>query len=317
MFQSDPQLPKSLQAMILDAQAALSKPKLAEEADGEYESIWRSVDEWNERLARGEYEQALYWQCAAEDCEEAGDWNGAIEAHRQILELSDTSDVEQSRAYSQIAAVQRVLGDDEDALESYHLASMLARPLSDVLCRHYSCNEAKHLCRMGRADEARQLIEETLAAHGEALSVDHLGMGRLLTVLACCELANAELQSAQESLDVAWQWLEALRQPYEEVGSMNDAVGLIAAFAAWWQVSAGLSELNNDDDAAIEALCKARDLATQCAEHSGWSRYDFDHYQMQVLRELAAASSKADRFEQASEAMQKANAIRVRRKFPS
>jgi tetratricopeptide (TPR) repeat protein len=317
MIQPDPGSPRSLQAMILEAQAAMSQPKRAKEADDECESILTSADAWFERLARGEYEQILYWRCAAEDCEEAGDWAGAIQAHRQILTSPDASDVDRSQAHSEIAMVQRVLGDDENARESYHLASTLARPLTDVLCRHYSCNEATQLCRMGCADEARQLIDEALAAHQEALSVDHLGMGRMLIVLAKCEMAKAELQSARESLELAWEWLESLRQAYESEECLKDAVGVGSALAVWWQVSAELYQLNDDNDAAIMALCKARDLATRCAEHSGWSRYDFDFYQMNVLIKLVAAYAKGDRFEKASEVMKKAIEIRVRRKFPT
>lgn len=276
----------------------------------------RFADDWWEQLSRGEYDQSLYWECVAEDCEDAGDWNDAIAAYRQILDLPEAHEYERGKAYSCLAAIQRLLGDEDASLESRHNASAIGRPFSNVLARQYLCSEASQLLRMNRINDARRLFEEGLATHDENDLVDHLGMAKLLTVFAQCELADNQPESARKSLTAAMGWLESLRAAHESVGAMEDAIGVVAAYARWWQAAAAEFDLTGDYESAIDALCKARDYATQCAEECGWSRYDFDHYQMNVLRELAAQYSKQERHECAREAMRKANEIRARQKFP-
>jgi hypothetical protein len=97
---------------------------------------------------------------------------------------------------------------------------------------------------------------------------------------------------------------------------MKDAVGVTSAYGRWWQATAERFELDSDYASAIDALYKARDLATHCAEDSGWSRYDFDLYQMKVLRELSATCLQQARYEEAGAALQRADEIKSRRKFP-
>jgi hypothetical protein len=124
---------------------------------------------------------------------------------------------------------------------------------------------------------------------------------------------DGEHYLASESLRFAWEWLEGRDRIFEDGDTMP--LGIVAAYARWWQTSAKEFALAGDSSSAIDALCKARDLAAQCARE--WPRYDFDLYLMHVLRELAAAYSKDDRFEEAKEAMAQAHEIQLRRKFPN
>src|SRR6266480_8157551 len=75
------ELPKSLQSLIACAKAAVSNWDVNEDAD---DSKMQAGHDWTVRLSRGEYEDYLYWECVAEDCEEAGDWSGAKSAYRRI-----------------------------------------------------------------------------------------------------------------------------------------------------------------------------------------------------------------------------------------
>jgi tetratricopeptide (TPR) repeat protein len=262
-----------------------------------------------------EYEPTLYWECVADDCEEAGDWTGAKAAYQQVLQLPDAGQFDRCKALSQLAGIQHLLGEEDDALESFHSASELAGSSSDILARHYYVNEATYLLGVGQRNEARKLVEEALENYDETQLTDHLGIARLLTLYSRCQMYDGELESASESLRLAWEWLEGIEPLYEVDNTMP--LGIVGAYARWWQASAKRFELAGDDESAIDALCKARDLATQCAEQDdGWFRYQSDYYQMHVLRELATAYSKDDRFEEASEAEQKADEIQQRRKFP-
>jgi hypothetical protein len=76
-------LPASLQSRISEAKAAVETWQDEDEPD----EILDGVRDYFVRLSRGEYDEPLYWECVAEDCEAAGDLMGAIAAYRKMAEV--------------------------------------------------------------------------------------------------------------------------------------------------------------------------------------------------------------------------------------
>ncbi len=112
------------------------------------------VRDWTLRLSRGEYEDHLYWECVAEDCEEAGDWAKALSAYSAILNLPKLDSLDYARACSAIGAIHSLLGDDLAVSASYRLASAKSEDDVRVLWRHFIANEVWHLSRMGHVRRA-------------------------------------------------------------------------------------------------------------------------------------------------------------------
>lgn len=112
------ELPKSLQAMIADAKTAIANWDPNEDAD---DHILQGVRDWTLRLSQGEYDDNMYWECVAEDCEENGDWEGAITAYRRILD-PQPSGFDHWKACLDIAFIYNLLGDSKAALRYYQRA---------------------------------------------------------------------------------------------------------------------------------------------------------------------------------------------------
>ena len=145
------ELPKSLQSMIADAQQAIGNWGPEEETDSE---TLQSSQEWLLRLSRGEFEERLYWECLADDQEEAGDWQGALASHQKILGLPGLSSVECSKAHSAIALIQRLLGDYEAELAARRFPGALAA--------------TKALVRKARLSPPADLVDEAARAFSRA-----------------------------------------------------------------------------------------------------------------------------------------------------
>ena len=105
MAPSAGELPKSLQSMIADCQRAIANWDSDDDGD---DPVVQSSRDWLEKLSRGEYEDQLYWECTAEDCEEAGDWKGALSAYRKIIDLPNPRCLDIPKAYSAIGFYSRL-----------------------------------------------------------------------------------------------------------------------------------------------------------------------------------------------------------------
>src|SRR5262249_18535368 len=140
-----------------------------------------SMHEWTLRLSRGEYQEDLYWECIAEEREERGEWNAAIDAYRKILDLSDASYFELCKAHVSIGTLQALLWQDAAALASFRAVSSIctANDSSLILWRFYVRHEISQLLRTGHTRRARKLIDCALVANFDEEVVNYLTMADL------------------------------------------------------------------------------------------------------------------------------------------
>jgi tetratricopeptide (TPR) repeat protein len=307
------ELPKSLQQMIADCRNAVANWDPKEDAD---DPFLKSAHDWTLRLSRGEYEAHVYWECVADDCEEVGDWEGALSAYRRILDISDQLGTTHSKTFSAIAAIQRLCGDDEAALRSYRSASAEVAKHSRVMGRARCINEASQLIRLGRIRRARKLIRRALTSR-QGEFVDHLGTARLLIALAKCELACDKLVDAAQSLQIAWEWLDALVQSYADgAESMRQAAGIHLAYATWWSTEAKRRRIAREGDAEIEALRNAIEKVRLCFSPCGWQAPWHDLTLMNLLLQLADAYDRHGMSADSAVSRDESESIFAKRRFP-
>jgi tetratricopeptide (TPR) repeat protein len=308
------ELPKSLQSAIADCRNAVANWDAEEGAN---DPILQAGNDWMLRLSRGEFEQDFYWECVAEDCEEAGDWWRAIEAYRKILDLPDLYSFNYSKAHTLIAAIHRLLGDDAAALASYEAATAALLPHDEgIFWRHRIGNQIFQLVRMGHIRRARRLVRRGLENH-EHESVDHLGIARLLIGLARCELAVQQPDRACQFLQQAWHWLDTLVQSFEDDSeSLRAAAGIDSTYVTWWRTEATRRRLTDDTGGEIEALQHAIEKTRLCFDPGGWQRPWHELALMRLLLRAADAYDEASRPFDAAASNAAADEIFSRRKFP-
>lgn len=313
-----PELPKGLQAMIADAQVAIANWDADEDAnDPDFQFVGQFMRDWTLRLSQGQYDDELYWECVADDLEEAGDWRGAVSAYRRILDLPSASLTEHCKAHASIAAIQRMLGEDNAALESFRNATRKAREFHLLLWRRYVRSEISQLLRMGFVRRARSLVRKGFAAH-EPETNDHLGIAQLLILSAQCDLARGRPAEAAKSSQLAWDWLDVLVQDVLSVreDGLRDASGVHRTYANWWCTEAKRHRLAGEGASEIDALSNAIERARLCFDRDGWRAHWDDLALMHILLQIADAYDRHGQKANAEVARTEAEEIRARRKFP-
>ena len=185
-------LPRSLQSLIADAQRSQLQRETTEAPEEEYDWINESIDEFFDGLCRGEYTEDLYWECVTDDCEEDGDWDGAKAACQKIIELEDDSIFVRCKAYSRLAGLHALLGEENFALENYHAATLESKNDDcDVFHRLCLYRESWQLIRMARFRAASVLAREGLSMREDDFA-DFI-QAELLTALAMCYLAKGRI----------------------------------------------------------------------------------------------------------------------------
>ncbi len=295
--------------MIADAKNAVDQWQPDE--DGDDPGI-RAANDWTLRLSRGEYDNWLYWECAAEDCEEAGDWLGAIAAYRKMVEIPNLFSYFLAKAHKSIGMVQGLLGDDRGALRSYRTAASTLVLFGDspFLWPSFIGNEIAQLLRMGQIHGARKLVQRGLATHSDE-SVDHLGMALLLIRSAQCDLASRKLVEARQSLECGAAWLDALLQSFGDVLDDDNLFpkGICSAAAMRWLTEAKRRRLANEGDSEIEALERAIQEARRCFDPQGWQGIWDDLRLMYILDEIADAYARHGKAAEANTARAEADEI--------
>jgi tetratricopeptide (TPR) repeat protein len=304
------ELPKSLQSLIGDAKAAIADWGSTEDADDP--ELMQFMRDWTERLSRGEFEDYLYWECVAEDCEELGDWEGAKAAYSNIL---DGPSIHYWKALSTLGSLQHMLGEHDAALKSFASAAKSELPKGSVLWRHTIVKQAWQLLLMARVRQAQRLTRSGLSTLPRC-SDDYLGQAKLYIAAAACHLASNKTEAAQKALSQAWELLESLRATLEVHDQMHDALGVHYTYGVWWRVEATRRRLSGEGGQEIAALECAVEKARFCAGPSGWPRWDFDLELMRTLVELTAAFERQGRTQEAAATRAEAEALRIRRHFP-
>lgn len=298
--------------MIAECQRAIADWETEEEGhdpDAEF------VKDWTLRLSQGEYEDRLYWECVAEEHEENGDWQSAIDAYREIIKLPTASLFEQCKVHSSIGQIQRLLGDNTAALDSYSLVSAKAQQECTAVRQHFAAGEIWQRLHMGEIGAARKLIRQALPEYGGE-SGDYLGVARLLTMGASCEIIDENPDDAGYALQQALQWLEAAQDLFRDEESMRDAKGIHLGYANWWSVEANRCQINGDIHSEIFALEQAREKTELCFDPDGWQVPWDDLRLMNILLRLSNAYVRDGKPGEAASARKEADTIFARRKFP-
>ncbi len=306
--------PKSLQAMIADAKTAIANWDSNEGAD---DPIVQRAKDWLLRLSQGQYDDNLYWDCVADDLEEAGDWRGAVLAYQKILDLRSASLTEHCKAHASIAAIQRMHGEDDAALASFKNATRKAKEFHLLLWRRYVLSEISQLLRMRFVRRARSLVRKGFAAH-QPKNNDHLGIAQLLILSAQCDLARGRPAEAAKSSQLAWDWLDVLVQDVLSVreDGLRDACGVHHAYANWWCTEAKRHRLAGEGASEIDALSNAIERARLCFDRDGWRAHWDDLSLMHILLQIADAYNRHGQKRNSETARAEAEEIRARRKFP-
>jgi len=300
--------------MIADAKTAVANwHEDADEANEQSQDFPDAAKEWILRLSNGEFEEALYWKCAAQDCEEAGDWDSAKAAYQRVINVSQNS-FDQSLAYSSLASLCSILGEHEQALAYYRTASARERnQVGNIIYRRYLVNEALQLLRMDRIRAARKVAIRGLATI-ESASDDFLNLALLKMVLAQCQLEKRKTVATKDLLTEAWPLLESCREAFEQSGTEIGS-GVHSAYCTWWRLEAKRLQLIGQTDAELAAwqnsLMHARSSAV------GWDRIDSDLAIARTLELLADAYKRNDCMAESADALADAKQIRNRWHLPA
>jgi tetratricopeptide (TPR) repeat protein len=307
------ELPRSLQELIADAQR--SHENWESEPASKPDELFDGEHEWTARLARGEYEQDLYWECVAEDRERAGDWSGAIAAYKKVVRLTKSGDVKRMEAHSGLALLYSLLGQRRRATNCYRLAAEdQVGECSSIFFRICICAAVRDDVCHGRIRRARRQLARGFASFEERCQ-DDLGYAKLQITSAECDVATGNVAGAEESLLAAWdaleQMVEWMKPSIEETGP---ASGLEAALAEWWTVEARRRRLGSEPASELEGWQKALQHRRRGCE--GWDNLAWNFAVEKTLEKLADACVRAGDSEAAAATRAEANAIRVRWHLP-
>ncbi len=307
-------LPRSLKAMIVDAKTAIANWDSNEDAD---DPIVQGGKVWLLRLSQGQYDDNLYWDCVADDLEDAGDWRGAVSAYQKLLGLPSASLTEHCKAHASIAAIQQMHGEDNAAIASFKNATRKAKEFHLLLWRRYVLSEISQLLRMGFVRRARRLVRKGLEAH-QPENNDHHGIARLLISSAQCDLLRGQTAAAAKSLQLAWNRLDAASQfmlSFSEHG-LRDAHGVHHTCANWWCTEAKRRRLAGEGASEIDAISNAIERARRCFDRDGWRAHWDDLSLMRLLLQIADAYHRHSQKKEFEEARAEADQIFIRRGFP-
>lgn len=308
-------LPRSLQQLISGARQIVEERK-SEPDPPEQDPILQGVDDWLIGLSRGEFDQELYWRCQAEDCEEDGDWQGAISANQRILEIEFQHGVTHSLAHQRLAWIFNLLGDGASALQHCQTATrVFGDGVLDVLHAQSVVKEVWQLLQLRQDVAALQRIDQLIA---EPMDWDGNSFvyAQFCLMRAACQITNGKGVLAKNLLLSARRIFDDLCMSTSD-NEMGVPPGVLNLLGSWWAVEAERCRLAGDGKAELRAFRESLKLAEQLASDDPISIVAAEYTVMRRLLALAAACDRQGLAEEAAEHRVRAEQICVRRKFPN
>lgn len=320
-------LPRNLQRMISDARWTVENREPTSECptsecieqDEATKAILRGVDEWLENLSRGEFDQELYWTCQAEDCEEDGDWQGALAAYRQILALESRHYVAYSKAHRGLACIFNLLGQEDDALRHCHMAAHVPADESlDTIQKNAVCDEAWQYLRSKQVAKANLLLSRLLAQVADP-DEDGFAYAHLFIVSSACHVMIGQGRCARKLLSQSWCALDSLSDSLTSSGIADGSVdppGVMSLRGTWWLVEAERCRQIGKPKAELGACRESLRIAKHLAADDPVSIVGAEYTVMRRLLSLAEACQRQGLTDESAAQFNEAEAIAERRKFP-
>lgn len=271
----------------------------------------RAMELMVEAAERGEIPEYFLLQVEAHDCEERGDWKGALSVYGKVLEFSEKSASPFGvwKAHDDLAELHFLLGDREAALREQQFATQAARGAdSEVGLRMALRSEATLLLKLDMPAKAAIRVKEGLAVP-DPESIDKLGSTCLRVLLAECEALHGRIDNSRAILHECRSYLESASQ-------MQSAAGVHSTLCYWWCVEARCCELDNDSFGELNALRNALIIAQQIDQLSHVAGVYTKARLMRVLDRLARALWRISNFDDARRAREEIHLIQTLLKLP-
>jgi tetratricopeptide (TPR) repeat protein len=184
----------------------------------------------------------------AQDCENAGEWEGAESAHRARLALEEKTGNNGliTKPNLDLSLLFQLLGKRENAWTFAQAATASARRAGiSILTAMALDNEAGCALDRGEAGRAMESVEEALRIL-EPDKITVQSRARALTMRARCHVAAGRLPEAEADLKSAWELIEA-------PAPLRFAAGPVMLRARWWETKAGLLERKGELAEAVTA----------------------------------------------------------------
>ncbi len=260
---------------------------------------------------RGEVDEDLVWQSEASECEQRGDWDGALAARQKVLELAqqDTLPAMVWKAHDDLADLYYLLGDHEAALREQQLATAAARnDDTEIVLRMALEGEATLLLRLGRVNEAAARVLEGLKAPNTE-PVDDFGPAKLRVLQAQCEAECGHVAEAREVL-------RSVQSIVRRAEQMPVAAGYQFALCSWWWVEALCCETEDDTGGQIEALRRALGIVRHVAQDPPCSNVYCRAKLVRILDRLGEALWHHGDFDEARRVREESREIRDSLRLP-
>jgi tetratricopeptide (TPR) repeat protein len=259
-----------------------------------------------EAAERDEVDDNLLLKIEAADCEDRGDWDGAISAYQKILEIAVASSSPFAiwKARDDLAGLYFLLGDHDSAIREQHLATAaMRRDDSELEMRMALISEATLLLRIDRFSDAFSRVAEGLAIQDTTVD-DKLGRTRLMVLNASCLAAAGHLDDARAVLRDSWPYLN-------EASQMAEAGGVHATVCSWWWAEADCSESSKDLPGNVHALRQALAAAPYVAQLSHCDSVYTKAKVVRVREQLAESLSQCGQLDEARSLRKESQSARV------
>jgi tetratricopeptide (TPR) repeat protein len=239
----DPADPNGELARLLEEHRQAMDSGRFQDAQAMVPDLFSLAEQWSEQNPSVDHDLTL----KADDCQERGDWEGAVAAHRAVLAIQDLNPMRCCSAHGELRSLFRLLNRNDEALLAAQSAVTAARQADSEFLLAGSL-QALAVCLMDRQEfeQSAALLEEALSILPPDLMYDQM-RATTWVLRAECGLLSGKLDGIQADLAKA----RAILEP--AASSMAIAGGLHTDLARWWRVMAQTHAACGETDATVMA----------------------------------------------------------------